>query len=86
MIHRLTENDRDVYIEMAREFYHSDAVLHPIPDEYFVRTVKKRSGRMPMQRYFCLSAAGDGWLRSDRKNLFPGSGRLCVVDRGGLYP
>ena len=41
MIRRLTENDREIYIEMAREFYHSDAVLHPIPDEYFVRTVEE---------------------------------------------
>ena len=41
MIRRLTENDRKIYIEMAREFYHSDAVLHPIPDEYFVRTVEE---------------------------------------------
>lgn len=41
MIRRLTEKDREIYIEMAREFYHSDAVLHPIPDEYFVRTVEE---------------------------------------------
>lgn len=41
MIHRLTEKDKQVYIEMAKEFYHSDAVLHPIPDEYFERTAKE---------------------------------------------
>lgn len=41
MIRRITENDREIYIEMAREFYHSNAVLHPIPDEYFVRTVEE---------------------------------------------
>ena len=39
MIRRLTENDRERYISMAREFYHSDAVLHPIPDVHFERTV-----------------------------------------------
>ena len=41
MIRRFTENDRESYIEMAGEFYHSDAVLHPIPDGYFVRTVEE---------------------------------------------
>lgn len=41
MIRRFTEKDREIYIEMAREFYHSDAVLHPIPDEYFARTVEE---------------------------------------------
>lgn len=41
MIHRLTEKDKQVYIEMAKEFYHSDAVLHPIPDEHFEHTAKE---------------------------------------------
>ena len=39
MIRKLTENDRELYLEMAREFYHSPAVLHPVPDAYFERTV-----------------------------------------------
>ena len=38
MIRKLTQNDRQLYITMAKEFYHSDAVLHPIPDAYFERT------------------------------------------------
>ncbi len=38
MIRKLTQNDRQLYITMAREFYHSDAVLHPIPDAHFERT------------------------------------------------
>ncbi len=41
MIRKLTENDRELYIEMAREFYHSDAVLHPVPDAFFERTVQE---------------------------------------------
>lgn len=38
MIRRLTEEDREIYIEMADEFYHSDAVLHPIPRSYIENT------------------------------------------------
>ena len=38
MIRQLTQNDRQLYITMAKEFYHSDAVLHPIPDAHFERT------------------------------------------------
>lgn len=38
MIRKFTENDRNQYVTMAREFYHSDAVLHPIPDVHFERT------------------------------------------------
>lgn len=38
MIRKMTENDRELYIRMAEEFYSSDAVLHPIPHEYLERT------------------------------------------------
>lgn len=41
MIRRLTAEDREVYIEMAEEFYDSDAVLHPIPRSYLERTVEE---------------------------------------------
>lgn len=37
MIRKLTAADRDIYLEMAHEFYHSPAVLHAIPDEYLRR-------------------------------------------------
>ena len=59
MIHRLTENDRDVYIEMAREFYHSDAVLHPIPDEYFVRTVEEAIRSDAYAEIFLFECGGE---------------------------
>lgn len=38
MIRKFTEQDRQLYVEMAREFYHSDAVLHPVPDQHFEKT------------------------------------------------
>ena len=37
-IRRLAPSDRHVYLEMARAFYASDAVDHPIPEEFLVRT------------------------------------------------
>lgn len=38
MIRKAERRDREEYIRMAHEFYHSPAVLHPIPDAYFERT------------------------------------------------
>lgn len=38
MIRKMRSEDKKIYLEMAREFYHSDAVLHPVPDTYFERT------------------------------------------------
>ena len=37
MIRRITSADRAIYLKMAHDFYHSEAVLHPVPDKYFVR-------------------------------------------------
>lgn len=38
MIRKMTEKDRELYIEMAEEFYSSDAVLHSISHENFEKT------------------------------------------------
>lgn len=37
MIRKLTPADRDVYLQMTHEFYHSPVVLHAVPDEYLQR-------------------------------------------------
>lgn len=41
MIRRLKQEDRDVYLKMAHDFYHSPAVLYPIPDSYIERTFEE---------------------------------------------
>lgn len=38
MIRKILPKDRAVYLRMAHDFYHSEAVLHPVPEEYFVRS------------------------------------------------
>lgn len=38
MIRRIEEKDKAAYIEMATDFYSSNAVLHPVPAENFCRT------------------------------------------------
>ena len=37
MIRRIQETDRAAYLRMAHDFYHSPAVMHPVPDSYLVR-------------------------------------------------
>ena len=37
----MTENDKELYITMAEEFYNSDAVLHPIPRDHFEKTANE---------------------------------------------
>ena len=38
MIRKITENDREFYINSALEFYASEAVDHKIPDSYIEKT------------------------------------------------
>lgn len=40
-IRRMVVQDHDRYIEMAKEFYASDAVLHSVPEAYFERTFQE---------------------------------------------
>ena len=40
-IRRMVEEDRDTYLALAKEFYTSEAVLHQIPEEYFVKTFEE---------------------------------------------
>lgn len=34
MIRKISSGDRELYMQMTGEFYNSDAVIHPIPEEY----------------------------------------------------
>lgn len=40
MIRKISIQDESSVAEMMRDFYSSDAVLAPIPEEYFSRTIK----------------------------------------------
>lgn len=37
MIREIKSTDKEIFIKLANEFYSSDAVLHPIPEEYHAR-------------------------------------------------
>lgn len=41
MIRKMKQEDIGLYLEMAEEFYHSDAVLHPVPEEYIRKTAEE---------------------------------------------
>ena len=38
MIRKLTRQDEELYIKLAQEFYHSEAVLHPVDQANIVNT------------------------------------------------
>jgi len=47
MIRRLTEADRDIWLELTGEFYTSPAVDHTIPEEYRLTTFREIMKQTP---------------------------------------
>lgn len=35
-IRKITAADRELFLSLQRDFYNSDAVLHPVPDSYYI--------------------------------------------------
>lgn len=55
MIRLFTPQDKALLRELMNEFYHSPAVLHPIPDDYIQRTCAELERNSPyIQAYILL--------------------------------
>lgn len=50
-----TEQNKHEFIEMCRNFYTSDAVLHPIPDQHIITTANECVAKNPFMRGVILS-------------------------------
>ena len=57
-IRRLTSADRETYLAMARAFYQSDAVLHPVPDSHLEATFAEMLRSDQYAEGFLLLSAG----------------------------
>lgn len=58
MIRPLAEEDRAEYLTLCGEFYHSDAVLHPVPEDYFEKTFDRIMANSPFAKGFLLEKDG----------------------------
>jgi ribosomal protein S18 acetylase RimI-like enzyme len=43
-------SDREIYYMMSEKFYHSDAVSHPVPKEFFIKTFNMCIEKSPFTR------------------------------------
>lgn len=57
-IRPLEESDRETYLQMCREFYRSDAVLHPVPEENFDRCFREMVSGSPYAKGLMLEKDG----------------------------
>ncbi|MEG0894018.1 MAG: GNAT family N-acetyltransferase, partial [Oscillospiraceae bacterium] len=59
MIREITEKDREIYLELAREFYTSPAVAHAVPDSYLVNTFEVLVRGSEYARGYMLESDGE---------------------------
>lgn len=58
MIRPIAPADRQSYLAMCREFYSGDAVLHPVPEEYFARTFDALMENTPFAAAYIIEQDG----------------------------
>lgn len=58
MIRRYEASDRSTVTEMFDEFYHSPAVLHPIPRAHFEKTLNEAEAGNPCVRLYLIENGG----------------------------
>ena len=59
MIRPIASTDRQQYIAMCREFYSGDAVLHPVPENYFQRTFDALMEHSPYAAAYIIEQNGE---------------------------
>lgn len=59
VIRKLREEDREAYLQMAQEFYSSDAVDHNLPGSYFENTFRELMRSEEYAQAFFLEVQGD---------------------------
>lgn len=58
MLRPFTADDRAAYLQMAHDFYHSDAVDHPVPDAFLEKTADAVLAGTPFASIFLLETNG----------------------------
>lgn len=58
MLRPFTADDRAAYCRMAHDFYRSEAVNHPVPDEFIVRTADQVLSGTPFAAIYMLEHDG----------------------------
>ena len=58
-IRSIEPRDRAAYLRMTHAFYHSDAVLHPVPDAYLETTFEALMAKTPFVSAYIFEEAGE---------------------------
>lgn len=58
MIREITKNDKELYFKLAKTFYNSEAVMHPVPDTYIEATWNEMMRSEDYVKGFILESEG----------------------------
>ena len=88
MIREITTADREVFLQLLDEFYHSPAVLHPVPRTYFERTFQEVTSGSPYARAYLLECGGApaGYAQLSFTYSTEAGGRLIWVEELYVRP
>lgn len=81
MIRKLNYTDKEVYLQMAKSFYNSEAVLHPVPEKYFQKTFDELMSSNTYAECFVNEDDSSGKINSYAllaKTFSQEAGGLCV--------
>ena len=59
-LEKLTQENQGALIALMREFYHSPAVLAPIPDEHIENTFRELFSPQPLAAAYLIFSGGSG--------------------------
>ena len=88
MFRNAEEKDFSLYMELAGEFYHSPAVMHPIPEQYMENTFREamRSDDYIILRILEVDGAAAGYAILSR-SFSPESGSpICWIEELYIRP
>ncbi len=88
MLRPITEQDRELFVQLADEFYHSSACLHTVPKEYFHKTLDEILADSPYAKGYIFEkdgkAAGYALLSLTYSN--EAGGLVCLVEEAYVIP
>lgn len=78
MLRKIERKDRKKYLELARAFYHSEAVLHTVPESYFENTFDEMMRSSVYAEGYILSDGQDCGYALLAKSFSQEAGGLVV--------
>lgn len=88
MLRPMTEQDREVFVRLADEFYHSSACLHTVPTEYFHHTLDEILAGSPYAKGYIFEMEGKtaGYALLSFTYSNEAGGLACLLEEAYVIP